>query len=134
MKELIRKYRDVIPYLFFGVCTTIVNVIVYWLCTHMLSMGTMPGTVAAWFMAVAFAYVTNRKWVFRSEAKTYKDIAKEMASFFSCRIMTGMVDWACMFVFVELLAWNDVFIKLAANFIVMVLNYAASKLIIFKKR
>lgn len=126
------KYKDVIPYLFFGVCTTIVNVLSYWLAVHMLNFSVMFGTVAAWVTAVLFAYVTNRKWVFRSEARG-KDILKEFSSFFACRLITGVIDWLCMFIFVELLNWNDVIIKFLANCIVIVINYIASKLIIFKK-
>ena len=54
--------------------------------------------------------------------------------FFACRLATGLVDWVCMFVFVDMLAWNDIFIKFVANILVIILNYIASKLVIFKKR
>lgn len=134
LQELIKKYKDVIPYLFFGVCTTLVNVAAYWVCAHPLKLNTMASTIVAWILAVLFAYVTNRKWVFHSEANTTSEILKEIISFFGCRLATGVVDWACMFVFVELLAWNDVIIKFAANVLVIILNYVASKLLIFKKK
>ncbi len=134
LKDLIRKYRDVIPYLFFGVCTTAVNVVVYWLCAHPMRLGTMLSTVLAWVLSVFFAYVTNRKWVFHSEAQGRREIGREIASFFGCRLATGIVDWLCMFLFVEVLGLNDLFIKLAANVIVIVLNYVASKLLIFRKK
>lgn len=133
IKILMRKYWDVIPYLFFGVCTTAVNVVAYWLCAHPLRLKTMPSTVIAWFLAVLFAYVVNRKWVFHSEAHKAKAICREVVSFFGCRLATGVIDWLCMFVFVELLSVNDVFIKTAANMLVVVLNYVASKFVIFKK-
>ncbi len=128
----VEKYKDVIPYLFFGVCTTLVNVITYWVCAHPLGINTMVSTIVAWILAVLFAYVTNRKWVFHSEAKTKKEIVKEMVSFFGCRLATGVVDWGCMFVFVQILRWNDVIIKFVANLLVIILNYVASKLVIFK--
>ena len=134
IEKLMKKYWDVIPYLFFGVCTTVVNVMAYWICTHPLSLKTMVSTIIAWILAVLFAYVTNRKWVFRSEAHEVQDICKEMASFFGCRLATGIVDWLSMYVSVELLSANDVFVKIAANILVIVLNYVASKLIIFKRR
>ena len=57
-----------------------------------------------------------------------------MLSFFVCRLATGLVDWACMFLFVDVLHWNDVLIKTGANILVIALNYIASKLIIFKKQ
>ena len=55
-----------------------------------------------------------------------------MVSFFGCRLATGFVDLACMFVFVDVLHLDDVVIKVIANVIVIVLNYVASKLVIFK--
>ena len=132
LKAILYRYRDVVPYLFFGVCTTVVNVIAYWISAHLLSLNVMASTIIAWILAVLFAYYTNRKWVFKSKAITKKDIAKEIISFFGCRIATGIIDWLCMFIFVELIKFNDVVIKVFANVIVIILNYASSKLIIFK--
>ena len=128
VKYLFHKYKDILPYAIFGVLTTAVNIVVYWLTAPPM------GTVLAWVAAVLFAYVTNRKWVFHSEAKTPAEIGKEMVSFFACRLATGVVDWAAMFIFVDMLHLNDVVIKVAANVLVIILNYVASKLVIFKKK
>lgn len=114
--------------------TTVVNIAVYWLTAHPMGLSVMMSTVLAWVAAVLFAYVTNRKWVFHSEAKTPAEIGKEMVSFFACRLATGVVDWAAMFIFVDMLHLNDVVIKVAANVLVIILNYVASKLVIFKKK
>ena len=132
IKTIFTKYKDVIPYLFFGVCTTLVNVAAYWIASHLLKIDTMVSTVIAWILAVLFAYVTNRKWVFHSTASGRSAIIKEMVAFFLARLATGVVDWLCMFVFVEVLSWNDVIIKTGANILVIILNYIASKLLIFK--
>lgn len=134
IKQLYEKYKDVIPYAFFGVCTTIVNTVVYYICAYPLDLAVIPSTIIAWFFAVLFAYLTNRKWVFHSEAKTRSEIQKEVISFYACRIATGIVDWLCMYVFVDLMHLNDMIIKVGANILVIVLNYVASKLVIFKKR
>ena len=134
IKKLYEKYKDIIPYAVFGVLTTLVNIAVYWLMANPLGLGVMPSTIIAWIAAVLFAYITNRKWVFHSEANTRNEIIKEIISFFACRLATGVVDWACMFIFVDVLHLNDVVIKTAANILVIILNYIASKLIIFKKK
>lgn len=133
-KILLLKYKDIVLYLFFGVCTTLVNVIAYWICAHPLDINTMTSTIIAWVLAVLFAYITNRNWVFQSEAHTSKDILKEIISFFGCRFATGIVDWVCMFIFVQLFCLNDIFVKVATNVLVVVLNYVASKIIIFRKK
>lgn len=132
IKKVFDKYKDIIPYAVFGVLTTLVNILAYWIMAHPLNMGVMPSTIVAWVAAVFFAYVTNRKWVFHSEANSTKAIAKEIISFFVCRLATGIVDWGCMFIFVDKLHLNDVIVKTAANVLVIILNYVASKLVIFK--
>ena len=134
IKTLYRKYKDIILYGIFGVTTTLVNVAVYWFVAHPIGLPTLPSTIIAWIMAVFFAYITNRKWVFHSEAHTRDEIMKEVVSFFSCRIATGAVDWGCMLLFVDVFQFNDVVIKMGANIIVIILNYVASKLIIFKHK
>lgn len=134
LKALYQKYKDIIPYAIFGVLTTLVNVIVYWTSARLLGLGVMPSTVIAWILAVLFAYITNRKWVFHSTAVTAAEIRKEIISFFVCRLATGVLDWACMFIFVDLLRLYDVAIKVLANILVIILNYVASRLVIFKKK
>lgn len=132
IEELIRKYQDVLPYLIFGVLTTVVNIISYWFMAHLLYLGVMVSTVIAWILSVLFAYITNRTWVFHSKARGTQEIFREIVSFFSCRLATGVIDWGCMLVFVDVLGWWDLGVKVAANIIVIVLNYLASKLLIFK--
>ena len=126
------KYKDVILYLIFGGLTTVVNIAVYWICVHILGTGVMFGTVAAWALAVLFAYLTNRTMVFHSSAAGAQAVLKEIPSFFGCRLGTGVVDWVIMFVFVTVLRFNDMIVKIAANIIVIVLNYVLSKFVIFK--
>ena len=82
LKTLLKKYKDVVPYAIFGVLTTLVNIASYWLCAHALGMPVMASTIIAWILAVLFAYITNRKWVFLSQAEGRRAIAKEMISFF----------------------------------------------------
>lgn len=134
MLTLFRKYKNIILYLFFGVCTTLVNILVYSVCAHQLLLSTMTSTCIAWILAVLFAYVTNRKWVFESQAYTLSAILKELWAFFACRLATGVFDFVIMYVGVDLLHFNDIILKAAANVMVIVLNYLASKFIIFCRK
>lgn len=134
MIDIIKKYKAIMLYLIFGALTTLVNVLSYWIAAYLFRLQTIVSTIIAWILAVFFAYLTNRKWVFESQTVTRSEVIKEITSFFSCRLATGIVDWGCMFIFVNLLAFNDLIIKFLANMVVIILNYAASKLIIFKKR
>lgn len=83
ISKLYEKYKDIIPYAIFGVLTTVVNIVVYWVCAHPFGMLVMPNTIVAWLLAVFFAYFTNRKWVFHSEATTNAEVMTEIISFFS---------------------------------------------------
>ena len=129
IREYWEKYKDVILYLVFGVFTTVVNIVTYWVCVHLLGTNVMVGTILAWALAVFFAYVTNRTMVFHSSATGANEIMKEIVSFFACRLG----NWAIMLIFVTILHFNDMIVKILANFIVIVLNYVLSKFVIFKK-
>lgn len=134
MEKMWKKYKSIAAYLFFGVCTTIVNMIVYYISARKLGMSTVAGTCVAWAMAVLFAYITNRKWVFESRADGLQEILREIVSFFLCRLATGFLDMFFMFVFVDYMGLNDMVIKALSNVLVIITNYIASKLIVFKKR
>ena len=121
-------------YLFFGVCTTLVNIVSYYIFSHPLKFSVLSSTIIAWILGVLFAYFTNRKWVFESRATTKKEILAEMTSFFSCRLATGIVDWVGMYIFAEKLQFNDVIVKIILNIIDIILNYVFSKLIVFSDK
>ncbi len=132
MKSLYGRYKEIIAYLFFGVCTTLVNIISYYICARRLGFSTVAATVAAWIAAVVFAYVTNKLFVFGSQSWDRKVIAKEAFSFFACRAATGVLDVAIMYIGVDVWGFFDVGVKVFSNVLVIILNYAASKIIIFK--
>lgn len=132
VKKEFSKGRDIILYGIFGVLTTVLNIISYWIMAHVFGFSTFICTVVAWFIAVLFAYITNRKWVFHSNTAGSKDILKEICTFFSCRLMTGFIDLGCMFLFVDVFHLNDMVIKTGANLLVITMNYVASKFLIFK--
>ncbi len=132
MKKIIQKYREAILYIFFGVLTTLVNIVSYWIFAHVLNVDVLISTIISWIISVMFAYVTNRRWVFNSDATGTGDIVKEMISFFSYRLLSGFIDWAGMLLFVKVIGFNDMIIKILMNILVIILNYIFSKFLIFK--
>lgn len=129
---LCRKYRELIAYLVFGVLTTAVNYLSYLVISPFFTYTGVP-TLAAWFLSVVFAYCTNRRFVFRSKAKG-KAVLQEAGSFFTARVMSGVLDIAVMAVFADWLLFNDKAVKLVSNVLVVVFNYAASKLVVFRRK
>ena len=134
MKALFEKYRGLILYAVFGVLTTAINIAVYALCYRVLHLPNVPSNVIAWILAVLFAFVTNKLYVFESKSLARGTVARELASFVGARLATGLLDLAVMFVGVDLLHGPDLVIKVGSNVIVIILNYVFSKLIVFRKK
>lgn len=133
IKKLIETYKEIISYLFFGVCTTVVNFVIYFACTNLLDLNYLLANALSWVGAVAFAYVTNRIWVFKSKNRGIRAIFKEITAFVGCRLLSGVMDMLIMFVGVDLMGISDGVTKLLTQVVVTVLNYVFSKLIIFRK-
>lgn len=131
--KLWKRYREVISYCIFGAGTTFVNIIVYYVCAHVLGIDTVLSTGVAWVLSVLFAYVTNKIWVFESYAVGFWQVLKELFFFFTCRFLTGLLDIGMMYVFVDRFDFPDMLMKILTNVIVIVANFVASKLLIFKK-
>ena len=134
LRSLLRKYRGMILYVFFGGCTTVVNWAVYYLCYNLLHVPNVPSTVAAWVLAVAFAFVTNKLWVFESKSWKADVLLHELWTFLAARVLTGLLDVLIMYVAVDVLQGNGNLWKLLSNVVVVILNYVASKWFIFNKK
>ena len=131
--EALRKNKQLLLYLFFGICTTAINTICYWLLYDALTLSTIVSTILAWLAAVLFAFVTNKVFVFESKRTNTTDRINEVISFFGCRLLTGILDVAIMAFAVDMLQWNGLLWKLISNIIVTIINYIASKYLIFRK-
>lgn len=133
IRALIVKYWDVLSYLFFGVMTTVVNYLVYLPLYNGMGMSATASNAVAWVVAVAFAYLTNKPFVFRSNDWSMKTVVPELTKFVSCRIGSGLAETLIILVTVDILGWNGNIWKFITSVLVVVLNYVASKLFIFKK-
>jgi len=132
--NLYKKYEDVILYLFFGGCTFLVSMVSYYIFAETLGMNYMVANIISWILAVLFAYITNRIFVFKSKVKGAMAILKELWMFVACRISTGVMEVIIMFVGVSLMHANDLIVKGIAQVLVILSNYVLSKLIIFRKK
>ena len=134
MLDMIRKYWDVISYLFFGVCTTVVNYLIYIPCYNLLGFSAAVSNVLAWIVAVAFAFLTNKPFVFRSHDWSAPVLIPELLSFLGCRIGSGVAETLILMLAVDWMGWNGNIWKLITQIMVVVLNYVGSKLLVFRKK
>ena len=134
MRNLIRKYWDVLSYLFFGGLTTVVNYLVYLPCYNLLGWPATVSNMVAWVFAVAFAFLTNKPFVFKSHDWSMKTVLPELSKFLGCRIGSGVIETLFLLVSVDLLNWNVNWMKLITSVLVVILYYCGSKLLVFKKQ
>lgn len=134
LKQLIIKYYDILAYLIFGVLTTVVNYLVYLPCYNLLMLPAVVSNLIAWVVAVAFAYVTNKPFVFRSHDWSAKTVVPELTKFVGTRVASGGMESAIIWIAVDLLGGNGNLWKLLTSVLVVVLNYMGSKLLVFRKK
>lgn len=134
LRMLIEKYWDIVSYLFFGVCTTIVNYLIYIPCYNFFGMSATISNMIAWVVAVAFAYLTNKPFVFRSYDWSAETVVPELTKFVGCRIGSGAAETLILFLTVDLIGWNGNVWKLLTQVMVVILNYIGSKLLVFRKK
>ena len=134
IKALVVQYWEVLSYLIFGVLTTVVNYLVYLPVYNVLGLSAALSNAIAWVVAVAFAYLTNKPFVFKSHDWSAKTVIPELTKFVGCRVASGAAETMILLVTVDLLHWNGNIWKLVTSVLVVVMNYIASKLVVFKKK
>ena len=130
----LKNHRDVVVYLVFGVLTTAVNYIVYLSCYNILGLSAAVSNVIAWVFAVMFAYLTNKPFVFRSKDWSSRTVIPELSKFVGSRLFSGAVETAIIYLTVDILLWNGNLMKLVVSVLVVILNYVASKLFVFRSQ
>lgn len=134
--DIYHKHEEIFNYLIVGVLTTVVSLATYFICTMTFldpnnELQLQIANIISWILAVAFAYFTNRIFVFKSKEK---NMLKEASTFVGSRILSLLMDMFTMFIIVSVLHLNDKIGKLVSQVIVTVANYILSKLFVFKKK
>ena len=130
IKKLINK--EIILYVLFGVLTTIVNLIAYYLFSNIININYLISNAIAWIISVVFAYITNKFFVFNSSYINKDVIIEEFIKFMNCRLISGLSEVVLLFLFVDLLLMNDIVAKLIIGVLVALINFIFSKVFIFK--
>lgn len=133
IRALVVKHWDMVSYLFFGVLTTAVNYLVYLPLYNLLGISAAISNIIAWVVAVAFAYGTNKPFVFKSHDWSMKTVLPELGKFVGCRAASGGLETVLILLTVDILGWNGNIWKLIISVLVVILNYVSSKLLVFRK-
>ncbi|MBR6199852.1 MAG: GtrA family protein [Spirochaetales bacterium] len=129
--DLIKKYKALIAYVFFGICTTAVDVSIYWLAFRVLSIPNVFSAIIAWFFAVSFAFITNKLWVFESKSFEFNIFWIELIKFYTYRIATGVLEVGMIWLAVDIFHWHAMLCKIISLVIIIIIQFIGSKFWIF---
>lgn len=132
LRPLVLRYQELISYLVVGGLTTLVNFVIYFPLSRLIHY--LIATTVAWVGAVVFAFFANKVFVFEDERWDRGYLLRQAASFTAMRVLSWGLEVLIMWVFVERLGLNSDVTKIAAQVLVVVLNYIFSKLWIFRKK
>lgn len=132
IRKLLIKYHNIIVYFIFGVLTTSVNFLVYFPLYNWFRFSGTISNIFAWTVAVAFAFLTNKPFVFKSNDWSPNTVISELIKFVSCRIGSGLLETMAIWLFVDQLLWNGNWVKIVMSILVVLLNYISSKWFVFK--
>lgn len=134
IKELLIKHKEKISYLFFGVLTTAVDFVTYFILTRFLLLNEDLSNVISQILAILFAYVTNKIFVFEDKTDNFKELIIQFSKFCSLRLVTLILNSVMFTLMNQKLGINDIVTKVIVSVIVIILNYVFSKLIVFKTK
>lgn len=132
MKKLILKMyeNDVIRYIFWGGCTTLVNLVSFYLM-RIAGLPLMAANIISIILAILFAYVVNSRFVFHDSCETLKDHIQPLVKFISARLVTMVIEVGGVWLLAVVMGFHDMVAKFCTQFLVLVLNYIFSKFLIF---
>ena len=127
-----KNKKEIVSYLIFGILTTLVNIVSFWLLNKIIGMDYRVATTIAWIVSVIFAFITNKLYVFNSTTTGINSLFKELFSFLFFRLLSYFLDLSLMIILIEFIKADSLIAKIIANVFVVVFNYFASKFVIFK--
>lgn len=127
------KYKEVLLYLLFGGASFIISIGSYGFCNITLGINELIANIISWVLAVTFAFATNRIWVFDAPTDTFGGFMKQMLAFFGGRVVTLVIEEIILLIFITVLQFASMPVKIVAQIVVIVMNYIISKWFIFKK-
>lgn len=120
-----------VRYLFFGGCTTMVNLMVFYILRK-LQCPIHFANLLSIITAVVFAYFVNARFVFRTTCHSVREYAVEMLKFLEARVLTMLTEMAGVWFLVDYLGIWEFVSKLATQFLVIILNYILSRWFVFR--
>lgn len=133
IKELFVRYKEIVMYLIFGVLTTVVSFVSYYAFLY-AGLHYIAAQVISWMLAVAFAFVVNKLYVFEDKASSPAELFRQIWQFVSVRIASGVIETLLLWLLVDVITVGEGIAKVPVAVLTVILNYIASKLLVFRKK
>lgn len=134
---LYKKHQELVNYLVVGVIGTVVSIVIFTALMKMTNESVLSNIIS-WVVTVILMYMLNRYFVFLEHAKDKVAILKEMSTFVSARIATLLLETAIVWLGIDVMKLSSglkiIAVKTVGQIVVIVLNFVAAKLVIFKKK
>ncbi len=134
IRQMLIKHRELISYLFFGVLTTAVNWAVYYPLVNVADWPAASSKALAWVIAVLFAFLTNKPFVYRSLDWSFRTAFPEFVKFIGCRIGSGLLEIFFIFFTVDLIHWDKNIMNIVVSVFVVLINYVGGKILFHTKK
>ncbi len=131
---LYHKHKEGLLYLFFGGLTFFLGIGVYVILTKCLTIHELIANIISWVIGVLFSFFTTRKWVFADSEWKIKFVVRQMGEFYAARLATLLLQEVLLYIFIVLMGWNGIAVKICTEIINIILNYIVSKFIIFSRK
>ncbi len=128
------KHKEKLLYLLFGGLTTVVSLVTFWFVDRVVMANEHVANTASWILAVLFAFVTNRIWVFNAKTSGKTAFFRQLLGFYGGRLLTFGIEELLLLVFITWLQFDSMLVKIAAQIVVLILNYIVSKVFVFRKQ
>ncbi len=133
VRPFYERHKEKLLYVFFGGLTTVVSLVSFWLVDRVMAQNEHVANLVSWILAVLFAFVTNRIWVFGARTEGLAAFVRQLLSFYGGRLATLGIEEALLLIFITWLQFDSMIVKIAAQIVVLILNYIVSKLLVFRK-
>lgn len=134
LKKIIQKHQGLIAFAIFGLLTTAINYAVYLPCYNVLGWSSALSNVVAWAASVAFAFVTNKPFVFHSHDWSAKVVWREAARFVGCRLGSGFLETIALLIMVDYFSLDGNWMKIIIAAAIVTINYIGSKMLVFRNK
>jgi len=133
LKKLYEKFEQFIDYFLFGLATAGIAITVFYVLNELIGWQYLLANAVSVITAILFSYVVNKRYVFKTKARSRLRLLREFGLFVSVRLSAALLNMLGLFVMVSFISMNPTWAKILVETIIASMSYLISRKVIFKK-